>query len=697
MKRDLSDGEASESDFDGLIGEEDDVSSINLSDFSETEKVLAPGGLPTVAATTAFLDGTPRTMLPEIDPVYDSDDSDREQFNTIGNLPLSAYEEFPHIGYDINGRRIMRPAAGSALDQLLELIDLPAGWTGLLDQNTGGALNISAEELELIKKIQKGENTTEINPYDDETIAWFSDKTEQMPVTGVPEPKRRFVPSKHEAKRVMKIVKAIREGRIVPNKKQEESEKPSYDLWVDNEAPAPDHVMTLRAPKLPPPTNAESYNPPAEYLLNDEERQQWEETEPMDRERNFVPQKYGALRKVPGYSESVRERFERCLDLYLAPRVRHQKLQIDPELLVPKLPSPQDLKPFPIITSVVYSGHKGRVRAVLVDPLGNWLATGGDDGEVRVWEVLTGRCMYKVQLSKEDPVESLEWNPEVKALLAAAVGETCVLVVVPVFGFPVENAARVKVEAGWGYATGGEVETKAPAQWVKPSPQQLAEGVAVVVEVSKTIKTLSWHRKGDYFLTTAPLAANLAVLIHQLSKHSLQLPFRKSKGIVVDAKFHPFRPHLYVASQRYIRVYDLGAQVMAKKLMPGARWLSLIAIHPRGDHVIAGSYDKRVLWHDMDLAATPYKTLRYHEKAVRSVAFHPRLPLMCSASDDAAVHVFHQTVYDDLMSNPLLVPLKKLAGHKVVNLLGVLATSWHPREAWLFTAGADGTARLWTT
>ena len=58
--------------------------------------------------------------------------------------------------------------------------------------------------------------------------------------------------------------------------------------------------------------------------------------------------------------------------------------------------------------------------------------------------------------------------------------------------------------------------------------------------------------------------------------------------------------------------------------MPGIRLLSTIDIHPRGDNLIAGSYDKRVLWHDLDLSATPYKTLRYHEKAVRSIKFHKR-------------------------------------------------------------------------
>ncbi|KAM9886592.1 hypothetical protein OXX69_013695, partial [Metschnikowia pulcherrima] len=102
---------------------------------------------------------------------------DAENFNTIGNVPLSAYEEMPHIGYDINGKRIMRPAKGSALDQLLEQIDLPEGWTGLLDQNTGESLNLSKEELELIRKIQNNENTdSSIDPYEP-MIEWFTSKT----------------------------------------------------------------------------------------------------------------------------------------------------------------------------------------------------------------------------------------------------------------------------------------------------------------------------------------------------------------------------------------------------------------------------------------------------------------------------------------------------------------------------------------
>ena len=59
-------------------------------------------------------------------------------------------------------------------------------------------------------------------------------------------------------------------------------------------------------------------------------------------------------RKVPAYSNFVNERFERCLDLYLAPRARIMRLTIQPEDLIPQLPKPKDLMPFPTACSLTF-------------------------------------------------------------------------------------------------------------------------------------------------------------------------------------------------------------------------------------------------------------------------------------------------------------------------------------------------------
>jgi hypothetical protein len=41
---------------------------------------------------------------------------------------------------------------------------------------------------------------------------------------------------------------------------------------------------------------------------------------------NFIPQQFDALRKVPLYSDLIKERFERCLDLYLCPRAKQTRV-----------------------------------------------------------------------------------------------------------------------------------------------------------------------------------------------------------------------------------------------------------------------------------------------------------------------------------------------------------------------------------
>ena len=69
--------------------------------------------------------------------------------------------------------------------------------------------------------------------------------------------------------------------------------------------------------------------------------------EPEDRPINYTPQAHDVLRHVPAYDNFIQERFERCLDLYLASRLKKKRLNMTAEELLPKLPKPSELRPFP--------------------------------------------------------------------------------------------------------------------------------------------------------------------------------------------------------------------------------------------------------------------------------------------------------------------------------------------------------------
>lgn len=52
-----------------------------------------------------------------------------------------------------------------------------------------------------------------------------------------------------------------------------------------------------------------------------------------------------------------------------------------------------------------------------------------------------------------------------------------------------------------------------------------------------------------------------SVLVHQLSKHTSQNPFRKNRGRVMRVAFHPSKPFFFVATQNAVRIYNLAKQV----------------------------------------------------------------------------------------------------------------------------------------
>jgi len=628
-------------------------------------------------------------------PVYqaefeDVDTSDEEDIrNTVGNIPMECYNYYKHIGYNLKGKRILKPEQNDQLDDFLSKMDDPDYWRTVYDKTNMKNIKLSEEDVDTIQRMQSGKfPEASFDPYED-YVDWATGEKMLMPIKDNPEKKSSFCPSKWEHKKVMRIVRAIKNGWIKPKTSQMEDTPEFYLLWSQDDK-SKDHPMHWPAPKLKLPGHEESYNPPPEYLPTQQERDAWEAKDPEDREQRYLSRKYDALRKVPGYQNFIQEKFERCLDLYLCPRQRKVRLQVDPESLIPKLPRPRDLQPFPTQQSIIYKGHKQGVHCVSVDPTGEWLASGGGDSTIRFWEVSTGRCMKIVPVS--GTVTSVAWNPSTSLPILAATVEEKLLVLNPhlgdkllctsfdnrVFGFTPEKSDQEPV-----------------VKW-SVIPKKDNSCIRLHVVHDKPIRKVEWHAKGDYLATVCPKSGHKSVLIHQLSRQKSQCPFKKSKGEVQCVSFHPTRPIFFVATQQYIRVYNLQKQELIKKLTSGVRWISSIAMHPQGDNLIVGSYDKRLAWFDMDLSSKPYKTLRHHKKAVRGVAYHKSYPLFASASDDGSVIVCHGMVYSDLMQNPLIVPLKILRGHHVTNDYGVLDCQFHPTQPWIFTAGADSTIRLFT-
>lgn len=230
----------------------------------------------------------------------------------------------------------------------------------------------------------------------------------------------------------MKIVRAIREGRILPSKPKSTAPRLPYLLW---DTPSDMLVpMYPSAPKVKLPTHEESYNPPPEYIPD---------KDVVLDDKTFVPKAHSALRLVPAYDRFINERFDRLLDLYLAPRVQRRPLPpgvTKADDLIPNLPDPNTLRPFPTYKALTVN-HGTRIRALTISPGGEWVVTGDDTGEIRLWEVMVGRTIKTWRLDSK--ITDVSWCPR-KDISAFIVG-SCVYSASNLHAPHVLN----KIQRGW--------------------------------------------------------------------------------------------------------------------------------------------------------------------------------------------------------------------------------------------------------
>lgn len=618
------------------------------------------------------------------------------------------------------------PEMTNIINDFVAQCDDPNYFRTVYDKITGQKVVLSDQDLDIINRIRKAiypdPNYDPYEPY----VDFFSNEVSIHPVMNRPEPKAAFVPSLSEKRALTKLVALIRSGRLKPYKPQKKDRNPykfNYDLWhKEGDINDRRHRAHIPAPKMALPGHAESYNPPPEYLLTADDVKKWESQSEEEREQFFLPQRYPNLRSVPFYKNTVRERFERCLELYMCPRQRIRRANVDPESLIPKLPKPKDLQPFPSMQSIVFKGHTDTVHSISVEPQGQFLVSGSEDCTVKFWEILTGRCWRTIKF--DSPVRLVSWCPNATISTVAVVTRKQIYMFNSLVGdsgivsdtdsmFEISAIeAEQKKETNENGDHNSDAEDADREESIKPKRKQILtwtkidksdkeselyeEGLRLKIDAPATIDQFTWHPKGDYFAIVMPEARTWAVVISHLGRQQSQNPFKRSKHLFQRVAFHPSKPRLFAADDRNVIIYDLVEKEITKKLSTGLKTTSCLAIHPGGDNLILGSYDPRIVWFDTDLSVKPYKTIRYHKSAIRSVCYHKKYPLFASGSDDAHVIVSHGMVYDDLVENALIVPLKVLHGHEHHHTLAVTDCQFHHSLPWIFSSGADKTVRLFT-
>lgn len=112
---------------------------------------------PKVSAADAFkneLNGRDPSKKEEVDEYAEHDTDDEEDIrNTVGNIPMHWYDEYKHIGYDWDAKKIIKPAKRDQLDDFLKRMEDPDFWRTVKDPQTGQDVILSDADIDLIKRI----------------------------------------------------------------------------------------------------------------------------------------------------------------------------------------------------------------------------------------------------------------------------------------------------------------------------------------------------------------------------------------------------------------------------------------------------------------------------------------------------------------------------------------------------------------
>mmetsp|Transcript_12093 Transcript_12093/g.46948 ORF Transcript_12093/g.46948 Transcript_12093/m.46948 type:complete len:563 (-) Transcript_12093:1149-2837(-) len=519
--------------------------------------------------------------------------------NTTGDAPSEWYREEEHIGYDVDGRRISKRRWNDSIENLLHTIDDPSYWRKVFDEKEDREISLSRAHVELIQRLRSGafpksSSSSDLKHEQNHGIAEVAWQINH-------EPKRRFIPSKWEAKLVLRIVRALR-AHATPNALQSNTVEQKM-IWEAEDATqrsTRDHTY-LPAQKPKKPDHVDSYNPPFEYQISDEDA-----PGTNGHDNHATRTLFNALRRVPSYSEFVVERFQRCLDLYLCPRVKKHRLHVRPQDILPPLPSPKDLKPFPSSNCLKFTGHEDKILSIAIDHSGQWLLSASEDCTIRKWEISSSRCI-SVWRSR-DIVKSVAWCPSpIANTFSACVASDIVLL-------KSTRASGSVPLLSSHYSVHSKVKNSKLPEWKERDGE-------MIVHLASDVSKVTWHKKGDYFASFMIGGNN--VMIHRMSRRTSQLIFRDQKFPIQSAMFHPYRPFMLICTRTCVYLYDLNEQSLIKKLSSGNQTLSCMAVHPGGDNLIIGTDLGRLAWFDLDLATSPYKVMATHASAVKVRLFFP--------------------------------------------------------------------------
>ncbi len=285
-------------------------------------------------------------------------------------------------------------------------------------------------------------------------------------------------------------------------------------------------------------------------------------------------------------------------------------------------------------------GHQGRVFVLDIANNGEMAATGGEDGSVRVWNLVTGRQEREFHLGNDGKaVTGVAMHPRGKTAVAATF----------------DGGVWMCDLVGGG------------ARRIFSAPSN--GGVS-----------LCWDGQGGVI---AACGASQIVLWSVADEKVVRTISTNHKGLASDLAFSPDGQRIATCSwDGAVKVFDTANGAELRGLEFGAGALIAVACSVDGKHLAASGVAGRIFIVDAETGDL-VQVLAGHDAATRCLCFAPDGRLLASSGADGAVHVW------DWKAGESLQLLQGHYGH-------VFGVAFHPDGQHLVSCGGDGAVKWWT-
>jgi WD40 repeat protein/tetratricopeptide (TPR) repeat protein len=290
-----------------------------------------------------------------------------------------------------------------------------------------------------------------------------------------------------------------------------------------------------------------------------------------------------------------------------------------------------------------FRGHNGGVHSCAWSPDGKRLASGGDDGAVKIWNAATGQEIFT--LRGHQGVRCVDWSADGKRLASGGSDRTVRIwdeatgkQLFTFTGFAREVRSVAWSPDGQRLAAGDRVRTGSPHKLYTVKVWDAAEGRELLDLKGRASAPLAWSPDGK----------------------------RLATGIGGEPPG--------------VRVWDVAEGREVLSFSPAGWSLFVLAWSPDGKRLASGQYNSLAQVWDLTTGQEVVK-LR-HRGSVEGLAWSRDSKHLATASRDQTISVWDPTTGEEVF---------RLHGHRG----WVSDVAWSPEGSRLASAGNDGTVKIW--